>query len=196
MKKPTWWVYFRADLSRYMSFKQAGALSTFLRNQGLWALLQYRVASAVHTSHFARWARIPMELFLAIWHKIIEMATGISLPETAIIGPGLYIAHFGNVFLHGDTRIGENCTIGQGVTVGISGRGDYRGVPTIGDRVYIATSAVVIGKIVVGDDAVIGANSLVNRDVAPNTTVLGVPAVVIRDRRSDDSRIQTVSEAL
>jgi serine O-acetyltransferase len=58
----------------------------------------------------------------------------------------------------------------------VSGRGERRGVPRIGNRVYIDANAVVVGKISIGDDAVIAANSLVISDVAARTTVMGVPA--------------------
>jgi serine O-acetyltransferase len=121
-----------------------------------------------------------------IWQKIIEITTGISIPYTVTIGAGLYIGHYGTIILHPATRMGENCNISQGVTVGVSGRGEKRGVPVIGNRVYIGTNAVIVGKIVIGDDVVIGANSLVNRDVPSHCTVLGVPAVIVSQKGSSD----------
>ena len=147
-----------------------------LTDQGLWALLQYRIASAVYRSNLPYLIKAPLLLLLVIWLKLVEIATGISIPCQAIIGPSFYIGHFGNIFIGEEAIIGHTCNISQGVTIGVSGRGQKRGVPRIGDRVYIAANAVVVGKITVGDDAVIAANSLVTTDVAPHTTVMGIPA--------------------
>lgn len=114
-----------------------------------------------------------------------KIVTGISLPYSASIGPGLYIGHFGNVILNGDAVSGSNCNLSQGVTIGVSGRGAPRGVPKIGDRVYVGANAVVVGNIIIGDDALIGANSLVHTAIPGHCTASGVPAVVINDEGSE-----------
>lgn len=72
-------------------------------------------------------------------------------------------------------HIGSNCCIYQGVTIGTSKRYDDK-YPIIGNNVTIYAGAVVVGKIKVGDNAVIGANSVVLNDVLENTTVVGIPA--------------------
>ncbi|MDP5101339.1 MAG: serine acetyltransferase, partial [Nonlabens sp.] len=79
---------------------------------------------------------------------------------------------------------GSHCNISQGVTIGVSGRGEHRGVPVIGNNVYIGANATIAGKIIVGNRAVIGANSLVINDVAEGTTVVGVPALKVSDNDS------------
>ena len=71
-----------------------------LTQQGLWALLQYRLAAAVYRSSLPPAARGPLLALLYLWRKVVEVTTGISLPHTAVIGPGLYIAHFGPVILN------------------------------------------------------------------------------------------------
>ena len=76
------------------------------------------------------------------------------------------------------------CNISQGVTIGISGRGSNRGVPKIANRVYIGANAVIAGKIDVGDDCVIGANSLLNKSIDSGLTVQGVPATIINTNSS------------
>ena len=68
--------------------------------------------------------------------------------------------------------------------MGVSGRDKDRGVPKIGNRVYLGANAVVAGKITIGDSAVIGACSLVTQDVEAGITVLGVPAKKISDKDS------------
>lgn len=181
-----WWVAFRRDVGKYQIRNGGSALKQVLTEQGLWALLEYRIASACFRSSFPRPFRAPLKIGFVLWHKLVEVATGISLPSSATIGPGLLIPHTGMRVLHGASVVGSDCCITQGVTIGVSGRGDRRGVPTIGDRVYIGPNAVVVGKIAVGDDAVIGANSLVNRDVPAHCTVLGVPAIVVSESGSED----------
>ncbi|HTK11601.1 MAG TPA: serine acetyltransferase [Ktedonobacteraceae bacterium] len=175
---PTQWrELYKQDIARYKSHRMnRPLLMILLTEQGLWALLQYRIASAIYRSDLPYLSKAPLLLLSVVWLKLIEITTGISIPCQALIGPGFYIGHFGNIFIGEDAIIGHSCNISQGVTIGVSGRGQKRGVPHIGNRVYIAANAVVVGKISVGDDAVIAANSLVTTDVAPHTTVMGVPA--------------------
>lgn len=172
-----WWSLYKRDLARYKKHRPGrSGFILFLAEQGLWALLQYRIASAIYRSQLPRGLKAPLLGLAVLWLKYVEMTAGISIPCQATIGPGFYIGHFGNIILGEDTVIGHTCNISQGVTIGVSGYGQRRGVPRIGNRVYIAANAVVVGKIVVGDEAVIAANSLVVDDVAPHTTVMGVPA--------------------
>jgi serine O-acetyltransferase len=183
----SWWALYTQDVARYKKHRSGASLiALLLTEQGLWALLQYRLASALYRSHLSFVVKIPLLALAVITQKIIEIVAGISIPYQASIGPGLYIGHFGNIVLSSDTVMGHTCNISQGVTIGVSGRGVRRGVPKIGDRVYIAPHAVVAGKISVGDDAVIAANSLVVADVPAHTTVMGVPAQVINAHGSED----------
>jgi serine O-acetyltransferase len=175
-----WWRSYKADFARYRTMRPGtSALTLILTEQGLWALLQYRLASGIHRSGLPGFLKRPILLGAGIVQKLTEMTTGISLPYRARIGPGLDIGHFGNILLHQDVVIGHTCNVSQGVTIGSSGRGPCKGTPVIGHRVYLATNAVVAGPIKVGDDAVVGANSLVTRDVPAGVTVLGVPARVV-----------------
>ncbi|MDB6121294.1 MAG: serine acetyltransferase [Pedosphaera sp.] len=163
-----------------------------LTEQGLWVLLQYRIEAAVYRSSIPKIIKVPLRILLTVWHKAVEVATGISLPCTARIGPGLHLPHCGSRIVNAAAVIGADCCLSQGVTIGASGGGSRRGVPVIGDRVYIGVNAVVAGKISVGNDACIGANSLVNRDIPPHCTALGVPAVPINELGSEDYITVTV----
>lgn len=82
---------------------------------------------------------------------------------------------FRNVAITSYTKIGKNAHIEANVSI----TPDIKGAPVIGDNVRIYTGAVIVGNIEIGDNAVIGANSLVIRAVPPNTTVVGVPAKVV-----------------
>jgi serine O-acetyltransferase len=172
-----WSGLYRKDFERYREYRpNTSALVTLMAEQGLWALLQYRIASAVFHSKLPQIAKDAVLFALTLWRKLIEVLTGISIAHQADIGPGLYIGHFGNIFIGGEVTIGEECNIFQGVSLGISGRGGERGMPSLGDRVYVSPNAVVAGRVKVGDDVVIGANSLVISDIPSGRVVIGVPA--------------------
>ena len=182
----SWLAAYRRDIGRYAQYGNGHILILLCTEQGLWALFQYRVAAALYRSALPAAIRRPLLMLMVLWKKLVEIVTGISLPYKAEIGPGLYIAHFGNVIVNSGAVIGAHCNLSQGVTIGVSGRGARRGVPRLGNRVYVGANAVIAGKIVVGDDAVIGANSLVTSDVPTHTTVVGVPAVVINQHGSEE----------
>jgi len=95
--------------------------------------------------------------------------------DVGSIGPGLYIQHGQSTFVSAES-IGANCTIGRHVVIGYSNRTDR---PTIGNNVHIYAGAKIIGKINLGDNSVVGLNSVVITNVEPNVTVFGVPAKAI-----------------
>lgn len=94
------------------------------------------------------------------------------------IGPGLYIGHPFCITINPRAVIGKNCNIHKGVTIGQQNRGKYRGVPVIGDSVWIGVNATVVGGIHIGDDVLIAPGAYVNRDVPSHSIVLGNPCVI------------------
>lgn len=92
--------------------------------------------------------------------------------EAAEIGGGLYIQHGFSTMIAAKS-IGENCWINQQVTIGYNGHGDP---PVIGNNVTIACGAKVLGSIIVEDNAVIGANAVVVKNVKSGAIMGGVPA--------------------
>lgn len=105
--------------------------------------------------------------------------TGIQLPA-GVAAKGLSIAHYGSIVINAEARIGSWCRLHSATNIGSAGGG----APRIGNFVYIGPGAVLYGEITVGDGAVIGANSVVNKDVPPGVTVAGSPARVISNRGS------------
>ena len=79
-------------------------------------------------------------------------------------------------------KIGDNCNVAAGVTIGQENRGKRKGASTIGDRVWIGTNAVVVGKVTFGDNVLIAPNSYVNFDVPSNSIVIGNPGKIIENR--------------
>jgi serine O-acetyltransferase len=181
------WRGLRADLERYRAYQPGrSALSLMLLNQGLWALSQYRMARGLHESRLPAFMKKPLLVLCVLWQKLVEVLTGIELPYRAQVAAGLYIGHFGPIIIHPDTVIGAGCNLSQGVTLGVSGRGHRRGVPVLGERIYVGANAVIAGPVHVGDDALVAANALVTRDVAPKAVVLGNPAKVVSFEGSGD----------
>ena len=117
---------------------------------------------------------------------LVEITTGIHIIPEIDIGPGFYIGHFGNIFLGGKTKIGKFFNISQGCTSGYAGRSENRGVPEIGNNVYIAPGAKIIGNIKIGNDVAVGANAVVTRDLPDNSVAVGIPAKIISYSGSKD----------
>jgi serine O-acetyltransferase len=145
--------------------------------QGLWAMFVYR---------FGQWRygvrpallRRPLSLLYKILRTVCQMLTGIELQCETKIGHRLRIEHFGGIIISGDTVIGDDVVIRQGVTIGLR-RTNERGAPRIGNRVDIGAGAKILGNIVIGDDATIGANAVVLKDVPAGALAVGVPARII-----------------
>ncbi|MBN9212184.1 MAG: hypothetical protein BGO45_03655 [Microbacterium sp. 71-36] len=131
--------------------------------------LATRRGAAARIARF--WARFRLQS--------VGVRTGITLPP-GVAGPGVTIAHYGTVVVNTRARIGKFTRLHPGVTIGIA---DGK-VPVIGDFVYLGPNVVVYGGVTVGDGAVVGANSVVNKDVPPGVTVVGSPARVVAERDS------------
>lgn len=122
---------------------------------------------------------MPLYLIARMILRHCSYRFGIDIPYNTEIGGGFYIGHFGAIVVNGMAKIGQNVNISQGVTIGQSNRGDRRGVPTIGSRVYIGPGAKIIGNIQIGNNVAIGANAVVTKDVPDNAVVAGIPARII-----------------
>jgi serine acetyltransferase len=183
----SWLQLYRSDLARYKQYApSASSLKLLFVNQGLWALLQHRIASRVNNATLPSVIKRPCLYALTIWQKAVEILTGISISCEACIGPGFYIGHFGPIFIGRDAIIGAHCSISHGIAIGESGRGTQKGTPRLGDRVLIGANAILAGKLSVGDDAVIAPNSLVLYDVSESSVMMGVPAKCVSKAGSRD----------
>lgn len=167
--------------SDYCKYRKYGAnfFAIVFFTQGFWAIFQYRIAHFIFQKITLQPFRAIALLFMLFWQKTIEVLTGISIPASARIGHSFYIAHFGGIILNANTIIGSNCNISQGVTIGVSGQGDNRGVPVLHDNIYIGANSVIAGNISIGNNVLIGACSLVTTDLNDNVVAVGVPATEI-----------------
>ena len=170
---------FRADLARYLRPEMSlrDRVIEVALNQGLWAIAVYRFGRWVYTRRPPLVGPALHGLYLAA-SKTVEMASGVFLHPSNQIGPGLYIGHPGSIHLNPEAVMGSQCSLSQEVTLGTAA-GGHEGAPVVGDRVYLGAGAKVIGKVHIGSDVNVAANSLVLADVPDGVTVMGVPARVI-----------------
>lgn len=148
-----------------------------LLSQGFWALLVHRLAEPRQRIR-SRLVRGLYYIVYRILQKGVESWTGISIGETAVIGRRLVIEHFGGIIVHGNSVIGDDVMIRQGVTLGNSSETRSHEAPRIGDRVSIGAGAKILGPIVIGNDVAIGANAVVISDIPEGMLAVGVPAKI------------------
>jgi serine O-acetyltransferase len=165
MSDPDW----KADLARYPR-------RPWLKEQSIWAIAVYRFGRRVDRRKPGL-VRNVLEKWYWLLFRVTETLTGISIPKSVRVGPGLKIWHFGNIFIHANSVIGAGCTLRQGVTIG--NREDDGPVPILEDDVELGAYAQVLGGIRVGQGAKVGAMSVVLVDVPPGTVAVGVPARII-----------------
>ena len=164
----------KADLERYPP-------QPFLKEQSVWAVWVYRFGRRTLKLNPGFIKDFRLWLYWGLFHGV-EVMTGISIDCHAVIGPGLRIFHFGNIFIHGRAVLGANCTLRQGVTIGCIGEDGP--APTIGSDVEFGAYAQVLGNVHIGDGAKIGAMSLVISDVPAHHSAVGVPARVVFRRKA------------
>ncbi|MEA3152402.1 MAG: serine O-acetyltransferase [Gammaproteobacteria bacterium] len=151
---------------------------------GFWALLVYRFGHARFVIK-NKIVRAPWTIAYIVLNKVVsEVLCGITIGSTATIGRRFSIEHHGCIVIHGASVIGDDCLIRHGVTLGNTGLDDPFGAPTLGDRVQIGAGAKILGRIRIGNGAIIGANAVVVRDVPDNTAVGGIPARPLSTRSS------------
>lgn len=147
---------------------------------GFHALFWYRAA---HFLYLHRW------FFLAkLISSVTRFFTGIEIHPGATIGSGVFIDHGAGVVIGETAIVGDNVLIYQGVTLGGTGKDKGKRHPTICNNVMISAGAKVLGPFTVGENAKIGAGSIVLKEVPPSATVVGVPGEIVRlnGKRVDD----------
>ncbi len=116
------------------------------------------------------------KLISILWRMIYQkykIKYLMDIPSSTQIGQGFKIEHIGGIVINSKAILGNNVTILNNVLIGMEKRGSRMGTPIIGDKVYIASGAVIVGKIKIGNNVLIAANSFVNFDVPDNSVVVG-----------------------
>ena len=147
-------------------------LEVILTYSGFHAMLAYRIAHRFHT-----WG---VPIIPRVISQLARWLTGIEIHPAAKIGRGFFIDHGMGVVIGETTEIGDHVTLFQGVTLGGTGKERGKRHPTLGNHVVVGAGAKILGGIKIGDNVKIGANSVVLKSVPPNSTVIGVPARIIK----------------
>ncbi len=165
------WPNLSRDFRRLREIKGWGFWRTFfdagLLDAGFQAILAHRLAATLK-----RWG-IP--LLPAVCRRCAIGLSGIDILPQAQIGPGLYIPHGVGIVIGGESILGSDCTLLQGVTLG-EARFSETSCPTLGNRVTVGAGAKLLGGIRIGDDSFIAANAVVTSDVPANSLAVGAPA--------------------
>lgn len=120
----------------------------------------------------------PIRFFYKALFRLWANRRGLEITANLQIGGGFYLGHAYNITINPKAKIGCNCNIHKGVVIGQTNRGSSKGVPTIGDMVWIGINAAIVGGITIGDDVLIAPNSFVNVDIPSHSVVFGNPCII------------------
>ena len=149
-------------------------LEIVLLYQGFHALILHRLAHKLYKM------KIPfLPRFISQFSRFI---TGIEIHPGAAIGKNFFIDHGMGVVIGETAIIGDNCLVYQGVTLGGTGKECGKRHPTIGNNVTLGAGAILLGNISIGDNSNVGAGSVVIKSAKENSTLVGVPARVVKEK--------------
>lgn len=184
------WQHLREDI--YSVFDRDPAarnvLEVLTAYPGIHALLFHRFNHALWNRGLKWLAR-----FLS---SIARLLTGIEIHPGAKIGRRFFIDHGMGVVIGETAEIGDDCTLYQGVTLGGTSWNKGKRHPTLGNNVVIGAGAKVLGPFTVGDNARIGSNSVVIKEVPPGATVVGVPGRVVEASSSTENLRREIARKL
>lgn len=149
----------------------------FLINQNFKLIVLYRMV------HYFR-KKTP-RLISAILTRVIKFIYPVDIEVACEIGTGLKMPHPLCIVIGGKVKIGNNCKITQGVSLGCSlgkSKLNDQTQPIIGNNVFIGAGEKIIGPVIIGDNVIIGANSVVIKDIESNNNAYGIPAKIVANK--------------
>lgn len=170
----------KSDFLRYgkSNFSALGFLSIFYSHPNFRIMVMHRLANTYSKKHL-------LGFMARLWYRQLKAKYGMQIRLKAKIGPGFLLNHWGPMNIGHGIKIGKNCNVSQGVTLGNISRGRKKGRPTIGNEVWIGSHAVVVGKIKIGNDVLIAPLSFVNFDVPDGSVVVGNPGKIVSQKGSE-----------
>jgi serine O-acetyltransferase len=178
----------RADISATMERDPAArsVAEVVLFYPGFHARLAHRAAHAMHNAGVPL---VPRGLMY-----ITRFLTGIEIHPGATIGSRFFIDHGMGVVIGETAEIGDNVMLYQGVTLGGTSTRRVKRHPTLRDNVTVGAGAKIIGGIEIGENARVGAGSVVVTNVPPNATVVGVPGHIVAFHDDSNGAIQRLPD--
>ncbi|ATP57961.1 serine acetyltransferase [Pedobacter ginsengisoli] len=165
----------KSDLYRYYGKTDKRTfLKSFFLVEGFRFMFFYRIKSTLSKKNPLYWL-----FYIIVRHYSYKYGFQFF---SAKIGKGFYIGHFGNIIINGGTHIGDNVNISPGVVIGQVSRGRLKGVPKIGNNVWIGSNVVIVGNIKVGNNVLIAPGTYVTTDVPDFSLVRGNPCEISSSR--------------
>lgn len=149
-------------------------LEIILLYQGFHALILHRLAHKLY--------KLKVPFLPRLISQFSRFITGIEIHPGAQIGKNFFIDHGMGVVIGETAIIGNNCLVYQGVTLGGTGKEQGKRHPTIGNNVTLGAGAILLGNISIGDNSNVGAGSVVIKSAKENSTLVGVPARVVKEK--------------
>lgn len=166
VSRPRFFRNVRADIQRHGRLCTRSVLGLLVFRFGAWALTK------------PRWLRAVLMKFYGLAERMARLVTGLHMHCSVHVGEGLHLIHAeGPISIHPDVVLGDRVGIMHNVTIGATI--EQEGAPILGNDVFVGTGAVILGPVVVGDNARIAANSLVITNVPANCIAIGVPARIL-----------------
>jgi serine O-acetyltransferase len=149
------------------------AILKVLSTDGTAAMVWYRLMQWAR-----RWRLVPLEL---LFNRANTFFCNCIIGRGAEFGPGFVLIHASGVVINGGVRGGSNVKLKHQVTIGA----ERRQSPVLGDDLFVGAGAKIIGPVTIGTGARVGANAVVVKDVPAHSTVVGIPARVVRTRQPE-----------
>ena len=164
------WTVVREDYAAHASdWTRPGFQAVFVHRFGVWRMkVQPKLL------------RAPLSILYRALYRSVRNVYGIELPYSVVLGRRVIFEHQHGIVVHGDTVIGDDCVLRQGVTLGIRRMDGLGDAPVLGRGVNVGAGAKVLGRVHIGDGAEIGANAVVLNDVPDGALAVGVPAKIAR----------------
>lgn len=148
---------------------------------GVHAIIMHRFSHSLSNKGLKWLARM--------FSNVVRLYTGIEIHPGAVIGRRFFIDHGMGIVIGETAKIGDDCSMYHGVTLGGTSWSSGKRHPTLGNNVVVGAGAKILGPIMINDGARVGSNAVVVKDVPANTTVIGVPArEVVRSDVSQENR--------
>ena len=128
-------------------------------------------------------------IFYYVLLKHYQYKYGIQMSYKTQVGKGFYFGGINSITVNKDTKIGENVNILKGVLLGYNPRGEKKGCPIIGNKVWVGPNSIIVGNVKIGNEVIIAPGAFVNFDVPDNSIVIGNPGKIISKENTVDKYI-------
>ncbi len=191
-------IYTKKDLKEYLHADARSNHRTSIKPQffgdEIWKFIITLRKTEYYTNQrgFAKRITLPIRFFYKVKLHNLGLRLGFSIPIN-VFEKGLSIVHYGTIVVAGGAKVGKNCRIHEGVTIGATNGSSKAAV--IGDNVFLGTGSKIIGDVTIADDVAIAANAVVTKSILEKgTTWGGIPAKKISDHDSHSNLSKLIFE--